>query len=280
MNVQAVGKPENLEIEPRNLSFDIEAVAATDWHGGSPVRTALFNALSMMFPVGEQFFIDSVKKFRDRATDPVLINEIKGFVAQEAVHSREHRRYNEAVCSAAGLNVEDMERPIRRRIRWAEKHRAPIEHLATTVAYEHLTAILADTMFRNESILEGAHARMAELWRWHGLEETEHKAVAFDVYVASGGTVGLRRRAMIIVTFNITRDLIRNMRRLLKTRKISTFRMLKETFGFAFGKHGAALNGIWQPYCDFYRRSFHPWDHQSELAIRYRNGGEGEPRFV
>lgn len=272
-------KPQDLAIEPRNMHFDIETVAATDWHGGSPVRTALFNALSMMFPVGEQYFIDSVKRFRDGITDPVLISEIRGFTAQEAVHSREHRRYNEAVCAAAGLNVEDIERPIRRRIRWAEKHRKPIEHLAMTAAYEHLTAILSDAMFRNESTLDGAHPKIAELWRWHGLEETEHKAVAFDVYVASGGTVGLRRRAMVIVTFNIVRDLLRNMRHLLRGRGLSTFRVWREACGFIFGKRGA-LKGIWHPYRDFYRHSFHPWDHPSELAIRHKNTDEGEPWFV
>lgn len=272
-------KPENLDIEPRNIRFEIEEIAATDWHGGSPVRTALFNALSMMFPVGEQYFIDSVKRFRDGIADPVLQAEIRGFMAQEAVHSREHRRYNEAICAAAGVSVEDLERPIHRRIRWAEKYRQPIEHLAMTVAYEHLTAILSDAMFRNESALEGADPKIAELWRWHGLEETEHKAVAFDVYVASGGTVAMRRRAMAIVTFNITRDLIRNMRYLLRNRKISTFRIWRESFGFIFGKRGA-LKGIWGPYSDFYRRSFHPWDHPSDLAIRYKNTENGEPWFV
>lgn len=272
-------KPENLDIEPRNIRFEIEEIAATDWHGGSPVRTALFNALSMMFPVGEQYFIDSVKRFRDGIADPVLQAEIRGFMAQEAVHSREHRRYNEAICAAAGVSVEDLERPIHRRIRWAEKYRQPIEHLAMTVAYEHLTAILSDAMFRNESALEGADPKIAELWRWHGLEETEHKAVAFDVYVASGGTVAMRRRAMAIVTFNITRDLIRNMRYFLRNRKISTFRIWRESFGFIFGKRGA-LKGIWGPYSDFYHRSFHPWDHPSDLAIRYKSAENGEPWFV
>ena len=261
-----LNKPQDLTIEPRNVQFDIEAISATDWHGGSPVRTAIFNALSLMFPVGEQYFIDSVKRFRDGITDPTLAAEIRGFTAQEAVHSREHRRYNEAVCAAAGLSVEEMERPLRRRIRWAEKYRKPIENLAMTVAYEHLTAILSDAMFRNEITLEGAHPRMAELWRWHGLEETEHKAVAFDVYVASGGTIGLRRRAMVIVTFNLTRDLIRNMQHLLRGRRLSRIRVLREAFGFIVGSRGV-LKGIWSPYRNFYRRSFHPWDYSNELAI-------------
>ena len=167
---QVSAKPDGFEIEPRNRSFDIEAVAATDWHGGSPVRTAIFNALSLMFPIGEQFFIDSVKRLRPRVTNPDLMNEINGFTAQEAIHSREHRRYNEAVCARHGLSIDEIEAPIRRRIRWARKHRGPLEHLAMTVAYEHLTAILADAMFRNPSALEGAHPEMAALCQLNGLE--------------------------------------------------------------------------------------------------------------
>ena len=276
---QVSAKPEGFEIEPRNRSFDVAAVAGTDWHGGSPVRTALFNALSLMFPVGEQYFIDTVKRLRERVTNPVLMNEINGFMAQEAIHSREHRRYNEAVCGPLGLSLEYIEAPIRRRIRWALKHRAPLEHLAMTVAYEHLTAILSDAMFRNPVTLEGAHPEMAALWHWHGLEETEHKAVAFDVYVAAGGTVALRRRAMLIVTFNLARDLIRNMRHLLRGRGLSGFKIWREAAVFLFGRRGA-LKGIWGPYRDFYRRSFHPWDHPGDLALAVRAAESNGPWYV
>ena len=277
--LQTPAKPEGFDIEPRNRSFDIEAVASSDWHGGSPVRTAIFNALSLMFPVGEQYFIDSVKRLRERVTDPVLLDEVAGFTAQEAIHSREHRRYNEAVCAALRLDTAIFEAPIRRRIRWALKHRAPLEHLAMTVAYEHLTAILADAMFRNPATLEGAHPEMAALWRWHGLEETEHKAVAFDVYVAAGGTVAMRRRAMLIVTFNITRDLIRNMRHLLRGRGIGKFRIWRDALGFLFGR-GGVLRGIGRPYRDFYRRSFHPWDHPGDLALAVKADEAGGPWYV
>lgn len=276
---QARAKPEGFDIEPRNRRFGIEAIAATDWHGGSPVRTAIFNALSLMFPVGEQYFIDTVKRLRERVTDPVLLDEVAGFTAQEAIHSREHSRYNDAVCAARGLSVEKLEAPIRRRIRWARKYRPPLEHLAMTVAYEHLTAILADAMFRNPATLDGAHPEMAALWYWHGLEETEHKAVAFDVYVAAGGTVAMRRRAMLIVTFNITRDLIRNMRHLLRGRGLSSFRIWREAAAFLFGR-GGALGGIARPYFDFYRRSFHPWDHPGDLALAMKADETGGPWYV
>lgn len=279
MTVQAAVKPDTFDIVPRNRHFDVAAVAATDWHGGSAVRTALFNALSLMFPVGEQYFIDSVKHFRDGVTDPGLLNDIKGFTVQEAIHSREHRHYNEAVCAAAGLSVEELEAPIQRRIRWARKYRKPIELLAMTVAYEHLTAILADAMFRNESALAGAHPDMADLWRWHGLEETEHKAVAFDVYVACGGTVAMRRRAMLVVTVNIVRDLIRNMRYLLRNRPLTRRAIWGEALAFLFGRDGA-MRGLWAPYRNFFRRSFHPWDHPGHVAAALMRAEERGAVFL
>ena len=43
------------------LLIDLEAPIARHWNGGDAFRTAYFNALSMSFPVGEQFFIDSVR---------------------------------------------------------------------------------------------------------------------------------------------------------------------------------------------------------------------------
>ncbi|MDO9125370.1 MAG: metal-dependent hydrolase, partial [Parvibaculum sp.] len=78
--------PENVEIVPRNRQFNIDETLATNWHSNDPFRTAFFDAMSILFPLGEQFFIDSVKAFRDRIDDPELQRRIRGFTAQESVH--------------------------------------------------------------------------------------------------------------------------------------------------------------------------------------------------
>ena len=46
-------------------------------------------------------------------------------------------------------------------------------------------------------IFHSADPAMAKLWRWHALEETEHKAVAFDVFQQVSGNKWLLRRAML-----------------------------------------------------------------------------------
>jgi len=51
-------------VQPRNLYFELAQELATDWCGGDAFRTAWFNALSLTFPVGEKFFVDSVRYYK------------------------------------------------------------------------------------------------------------------------------------------------------------------------------------------------------------------------
>lgn len=258
--------PDDVSISARNLNFDIETVLATDWHGGDPFRTAFYNALSIMFPVGEQQFIDSVKHYRDRIVDPALNRHVRGFMAQESIHRREHQKYNEALCAARGYPLDRLEASIRRRIAIAQKHMPHIAHLAATVAYEHWTAILADGLLRRPELLEGADPEMAALWRWHAIEESEHKAVAFDVYRSVGGTVGMRRRIMIFITIQFFADAFRHMRIMLRDYKGSKVKLWLGGLRFLFGK-GGALRGLGQPWRDYFRRDFHPWDHDNRAVV-------------
>src|SRR6476660_3705223 len=82
----------------RRLLVDMHAPIARHWCDGDPFRTALFNALSMSFPVGEQFFIDSVRQGVDALPadlQPRFEDEVRGFIGQEATHRRLHALYNE-----------------------------------------------------------------------------------------------------------------------------------------------------------------------------------------
>lgn len=258
--------PSDISITPRNLTFDVEAALATDWHSDDAFRTAFFNALSIMFPVGEQQFIDSVKTYREKIADPALAAQVRGFTAQEAIHRREHQKYNEALCAARGYPLDALEAPIRRRIAWALKHMPPIVHLAATVAYEHWTAILADSLLRRPDTLDGAHPEMAALWRWHAIEESEHKAVAFDVYRAVGGTDNLRRRIMILVTVQFFWDAFRHMRIMLRDAQGSRVKLWFGGLRYLFGANGI-LRGLGRPWLDFFKRDFHPWDHDNRQVV-------------
>jgi predicted metal-dependent hydrolase len=261
---------------PRNRRFELQEALARDWHGGSAFRTAWFNAMSMLFPLGEKFFIDSVRAYSDRIDDEELRAEVRAFQGQESVHRREHQRYNEALCEARGYDLEEFEGPVRRRIAWAKGHFNERRLLAGTVANEHLTAIMAHDLLSHDDALTGADAEIAELWRWHAVEETEHKAVAFDVHQLVGGTVKERRHALVMSSFFFLKDTFRNARIMLKRDgQLWRWRTWWDGFQFLFGRPGT-LRRIVPAWFSFLRRDFHPWQHDnSELVERYELAHKG-----
>lgn len=259
--------PDGLEFGPRRKSFEIEAALATDWHGGSAFITAWFNAMSMLFPLGEKFFIDSVRHFADDIEDPKLTREISAFQAQEATHRRQHQRYNELLCELRGYDLERIERPERERIDWAYRELSARRRLAGTAASEHLTAILADEMLTRKEPMAGADPAIAELWLWHGIEETEHKAVAFDVHVAVGGTIGERRRALVLNTIFFLKDTMRNLCIMLdQAGKLWSIREWATGLRYLFIKPGV-LRRIVLPWLGFLRKDFHPWQRDNRYLI-------------
>ena len=259
--------PHGLEFGPRRKSFDIEAALEGEWHSGSRFITAWFNAMSLLFPLGEKFFIDSVVHFEDQVDDPQLKAEIASFRAQESTHRVQHQKYNELLCELRGYSLERFEKHERERMAWAYRELSARRRLAGTVANEHLTAIMAHDLLSNDDVLEGANPHIAELWRWHGIEETEHKAVAFDVFLAVGGTVAERRQALLMNTFFFFKDTFRNLCIMLQHEgKLWNIREWASGLNYLLIKPGM-LRRVAGAWFSFFRKGFHPWQQDNRDLI-------------
>src|SRR5438270_7873813 len=180
MSMLSLPTPPDLTITPRDRRFGREAPTPRLWHGGRVEATAIYNALSATFPVGEAFFVESVRAFRDGAP-PRLAEEIKAFTTQEIVHSREHDAFNKRA-AGAGYDLSRLEARVEERLALT-RSRPPIASLAATMVLEHFTAILAHQLLANPRHLAGAEKEAADLWRWHAVEEIEHKGVAYDTWL-------------------------------------------------------------------------------------------------
>src|SRR5215218_3744323 len=180
MSATTLPTPADLSITPRDRRFGRAAQAPRLWHGGSVEATAIYNALSTTFPVGEAFFVESVRAFRNGAPDK-LMQDIKAFTTQEAIHSREHDAFNKRAIHA-GYDISRLEAQVDKRLA-VTRNKPPIVSLAATMALEHFTAILAHQLLANPRHLEGADPEAAALWRWHACEEIEHKGVAYDTWL-------------------------------------------------------------------------------------------------
>jgi hypothetical protein len=245
-------------IVPRDLRFAIEDLPRY-WHGGRRSVTIFFNNLSVFFPEGERFFIASVKAYAERAEALGMGAVVRAFCQQEGYHSREHVRYNEAV-AAQGYPVPEMEGRVRRLLRGVRRRAPRRRQLAVTCALEHFTAIMAHLMLSDERLLHGAPPAMAALWRWHAVEENEHKAVAFDLFRAVGGRYAERVVVMVLATLIFWCKILEQQVRMMAADGIlGSWREWAALWRFLFVEPGG-LRPIFSHYIDYYRRDFHPWD--------------------
>ena len=252
------------------------AIPAQEPKASSDRWLPLFPLKTVLFPDGERFFIESVRLFREQIEDPVLKEQIRGFIGQEGHHSHEHLAYNQRL-RELGYDIDYLERGLKRRLAFVKKHLPHDAQLASTCAVEHFTAIMADALLKDPQWLAGADPKMARLWRWHALEETEHKAVAFDVYQQTCGNRWLLRRAMLQSTFFFTWDTTKGLVHMLKRDGLLwNWRVWRDGLTWLWGKHGIyrKLVGV---YLDFYRGDFHPWQHNNlELVARFKGDYESQ----
>ena len=254
--------PDPAAIVRRDIRFDLDPGRVSRWHPDGAHVAHFFNALSLFFPEGESFFIDSVRHYLERITQGRLADDVQGFLGQEAMHSREHKRYNAAL-SAAGLPAKELEDDLRWMLDEMRARVSPEHALAITIALEHFTAIMADVALGDERILAGADRDFAAVWRWHAIEETEHKAVAFDVYrtvVGDDWCAYLRRvTVMLLITMGFWADVVRFHFRLVQADGAATdLRGWWRLFRFHWVTPGG-MRRISRLWFDYFRPGFHPW---------------------
>jgi|SRR5471030_488576 len=260
----------------RDLRFTLPADRAKNWHEQGSHVTHFFNALSLLFPAGEQFFIDSVRYYRDRINDPKLNEEIRGFIGQEAMHSREHIRYNDLLQSA-GLPARTLDRRLQAIVDFQKKWAPASFNLAVTVALEHYTAILAELMLSDPSRIGDSVEGYRQMWTWHALEETEHKSVSFDVFNAvfkPGPKRYLIRTGAMLCTTVIFWQVVFgfHVRLLIADRHGGHhLRGLWRVTKFLFSSRGV-FPQIARSWLDFFRPGFHPWDQDNRAHLQRIDG--------
>ncbi len=264
------------ELVVRRLLIDLEKPFARHWHGGDAFRTALFNALSMSFPVGEQFFIDSLRaglKTLPESERARRSAEVQGFIGQEATHRRIHELFNRQLVQQGYVN------------RWAERGARRVQEagklemrlqVAITAAIEHFTAIMADWVLNNQHAFAGAEPHLQTMWLWHASEESEHRSTAFNLYQAMGGDYIWRIRVFRFVTLDFLTDLTRQtVNNLWHDGQLFRLQTWRSAFGFLFGEQGMARN-CYRPWRRYFAPDFHPDQQDGQRGLQWLRDNAGE----
>ncbi len=268
-NGKAGPTPADLTITVRDQRFGRDKKPGRWWLNNDPVATAWHNALSATFPRGEAFFIEAVKAHREGAS-PKLEAEIRAFVKQEINHTREHIAFNRAAVEA-GYDLDFIDQRVAANLELT-KDRPAIINLAVTMALEHYTAMMAQEFLANPKHFAEAEPETAAMWRWHAIEEIEHKGVAYDTYLHATKDWTRYRRwklksiMMVIVTINFLRHRWTDTLDLLAQDGLTGWKMKAKLAWYLLGTPGV-LRRIFPAWLSYFLPGFHPWNHDDRALI-------------
>lgn len=256
-------------VPTRRISFE-EALAEVPKYFAADedlLESHLAVALSTVFPDGEDFFVRSVRRYRDRVTDPELRRQVAGFIGQEAVHGREHRVFNRRMAEL-GYPTREGEWITRVALALRTKLAPASSNLAATAALEHFTATMAEVLLTSEEARDlFGHEAVRDLFLWHALEESEHKAVAFDVYRAVGGSERMRVWTMIGIRYGFVAGTAFSIALAVARDRGAYERGRLRASWKRFRRNPLISRAVWDRLKDYDRPDFHPDDHDTEALV-------------
>ena len=245
-----------------NLDFKLADVPRY-WFAGDPFLTRMFDALSLTFPDGERYFIQSVRLFRDQIQDPDLKQRVADFIRQEAQHGIAHDKMNQ-IMKDQGMPVDQFIQRLNKVFKFELKYRSPQYNIAMTAAAEHLTALMAETFYGEKETLQDAHPYVRALFAWHAIEEMEHRDVAFDVMQQVGNVPEVTRKMALVLTtglmFGFTLYRANVMLKCDGFNRTQRLKMNVRGLQWLFGKQGK-LRKMQSQYRDWFKPDFHPSQH-------------------
>lgn len=191
-------------LRARSVRFDLSATPL-HWIPGDPYASHLINVLSLVVPVGERWFMQVLRDGAAAIDDERLKADVRGFMGQESSHSRVHEEVL-AYMRAHGIETEAYTEALD----WFLNHvlgpKTPPPgipedawlawRVSLVAAAEHMTHMLGDWMLDAEALdADGADPVMVDILRWHGAEEIEHCAVAFELLEKLAGPASYPVRA-------------------------------------------------------------------------------------
>lgn len=264
------------EIPIRHMDFQFDAKDVdTTFFKNTELATAYFEALSIFLTFGEDLVIDTARYHRQFLKDPVLKQRVTALIGQEAIHSKMHSEFNDALAQHR-FPVAFYRFLADNVFEYGFKRFPNRMQLSLMAGIEHFTAVLSEYMMKNEAIFfDTDDEKQRALWMWHMLEESEHKDIAYDVYETLSGNYPLRVSGFALAAFTIlflvplAGSLIPVIR---KPSNLFSWRYWKDVktslallAGPKEGVYGSTINHI----LDYLRKDFHPNDHDTSAYLEY-----------
>lgn len=180
----------------RKLNFQFDETLAFQSNPGNPAAGNLINALSIVGPSFEKYFIRAFRQAIPSLTDPLLRAEAEWFCAQEAQHSRHHLSHVHALYLQYPGLKHTLDAVMASYMQLLESESLEY-HLAYTAIVELSFGPTAKFIIdQRQPLLGQCDKRAASLVLWHFVEEFEHRNCAIDMYNALVGSYWFRLKCL------------------------------------------------------------------------------------
>lgn len=252
-------------ITVRKMNFDFDAEIPKDYLNGRIYKSHFFDALNLLFPEGERFFMRAVRDCLNKMDDDELKQQARGFFGQETQHAIEHEKFFD-VLDNHGYRFRKFIAGIDKEMRRATKTLPLGYRISLTAGAEHFTAVLGAIALKDEDVAN-SHPVMRDLIHWHAIEEIEHKAVAFDVMKKSYPSNWLRLAGYFSVMFFILAVTIPLSFSFMRQDGYS-YRFIFKSFRSELTRTKKLHPTIWRELRQYLKKDFHPnHNDESELVI-------------
>jgi len=143
--------------------------------------------ISMTLPYLEPYLVRTMRAALEHCTDPVVAQEVRQFIGQEAQHFRQHAVLNDMIRSISPEleGLREIEDQLEADYRRFSNTKSLKFNLAYAEGFEAATFAGGRANFRNnvfDRLETIQNTDLLRLFIWHALEEVEHSTVTFNIY--------------------------------------------------------------------------------------------------
>lgn len=167
----------------RRMDFDFQSDMDLVFIKDDPEMSFMFLGAWMMLPYLEPFLIRTMRDALPHIRDAKLKEDLKRFCAQEGEHFKQHAKANDLIRSLhpSYEALLPLEEELDQEFKDFTKNKPLKFKLAYAEGFESMTSAMSRAQLEVE-LYDRTSSPLADLAKWHVMEELEHRSVAFDIY--------------------------------------------------------------------------------------------------
>ncbi|MBC7531676.1 MAG: metal-dependent hydrolase [Oligoflexus sp.] len=181
-----------------------------------PEESYLYIGLSLLLPYLEPYLVRSMLSAKTIIQDEGLVKDMEAFMGQESQHHKLHIQFNCSLDLSKYEGLKELEEKLAADYNRFSDTKSLRFNLAFAEGFEAFTLAMTRSSFQT-GMFERIQSEARDLFRWHLMEEIEHRTVAFDVYQQISGAYFYRVCIGIFAQWHLCRFVFRVSRLMLRT---------------------------------------------------------------